>query len=234
MKKENTNNEIIIVIVVLLVSYILTDVESIKSILIKSILFCISILIVSVVHKEYRASRIKKLYLKSGIDIVDKMEGIEFEKFLLAHFENLGYKGKLTPKTNDYGADIILKMKNYTIVVQAKRYKAKVGIEAIQQIIGAKEYYKANQCIVVTNSYFTANAINLANSSNVELWDRTKLVSIMADVNGREFLESNIKDEVICKECGSKMILKKGKYGEFLGCSNFPKCRYTEQIKRLP
>ncbi|MDT8718757.1 NERD domain-containing protein [Clostridium sp. 19966] len=31
----------------------------------------------------------------------------------------------------------------------------------------------------------------------------------------------------ICPRCGGKLVLRNGKYGEFKGCSNFPKCRYT-------
>ena len=30
-----------------------------------------------------------------------------------------------------------------------------------------------------------------------------------------------------CKECGGQMVLRHGKYGPFMGCLNFPKCRYT-------
>ena len=33
--------------------------------------------------------------------------------------------------------------------------------------------------------------------------------------------------ENICPRCGGDLIERKGKYGEFLGCSNFPKCRFT-------
>jgi len=33
----------------------------------------------------------------------------------------------------------------------------------------------------------------------------------------------------ICPRCGSKLVTRKGKYGEFRGCSNYPKCRFTEK-----
>ena len=33
-----------------------------------------------------------------------------------------------------------------------------------------------------------------------------------------------------CKLCGAKLVLKKGKYGDFYGCSNYPECRYTEKL----
>ncbi|MCP4360796.1 MAG: type I DNA topoisomerase [Chloroflexi bacterium] len=33
-----------------------------------------------------------------------------------------------------------------------------------------------------------------------------------------------------CPDCGSPLVYREGRYGRFIGCSNFPKCRYTEQI----
>ena len=33
-----------------------------------------------------------------------------------------------------------------------------------------------------------------------------------------------------CKLCGSVMVIKKGRFGEFLACDAFPKCKYTEPI----
>lgn len=39
--------------------------------------------------------------------------------------------------------------------------------------------------------------------------------------------DENIADYKVCPKCGGKLIERKGQYGEFYGCSNFPKCRYT-------
>ncbi len=33
----------------------------------------------------------------------------------------------------------------------------------------------------------------------------------------------------VCPKCGGKLIMREGKYGNFIGCSNFPKCRYTQK-----
>ena len=32
-----------------------------------------------------------------------------------------------------------------------------------------------------------------------------------------------------CPECGGQLLLRKGRYGEFIACSNFPKCKYTRK-----
>ena len=35
-----------------------------------------------------------------------------------------------------------------------------------------------------------------------------------------------------CPECGSELVLRKGKYGEFIACSNFPKCKYSRNVAK--
>lgn len=39
------------------------------------------------------------------------------------------------------------------------------------------------------------------------------------------------KIEKTCPKCGKALVIRKSKYGKFIGCSGFPKCRYTERIK---
>ncbi len=41
-----------------------------------------------------------------------------------------------------------------------------------------------------------------------------------------------VKDQLLdekCPECGSRMALKHGRYGEFKACSNYPECKYIKQ-----
>lgn len=33
----------------------------------------------------------------------------------------------------------------------------------------------------------------------------------------------------VCPKCGGELIMREGKYGTFIGCSNYPKCRYTQK-----
>lgn len=32
-----------------------------------------------------------------------------------------------------------------------------------------------------------------------------------------------------CPECGSDLVVRKGKYGDFIACSNYPKCKYVQK-----
>ena len=33
-----------------------------------------------------------------------------------------------------------------------------------------------------------------------------------------------------CPRCGSELVVRQGKYGQFKGCSGYPKCKYTLQV----
>ncbi len=36
------------------------------------------------------------------------------------------------------------------------------------------------------------------------------------------------KDLPVCPECGGELVKRKGRFGEFFGCSNYPNCKYTK------
>lgn len=115
----------------------------------------------------------------SGILQVDTMSGAEFEDFLSLRYKANGYVVRKTPYTGDYGADLILEKSQHKIAVQAKRYKSNVGIKAVQEISAAKLHYGADEAWVVTNSFFTKAAAELARSNKVKLVNRDELVEIL-------------------------------------------------------
>ncbi|AGF51690.1 sll1429 [Synechocystis sp. PCC 6803] len=119
--------------------------------------------------------------IESGMDSIDKMDGVDFEKVLLTHFTRMGYRGSLTQQTQDFGADLILMKDRKKYVIQAKRSASAVSVKAIQEILGAKGYYDADIAIVVTNNSYTENAKELAYRNKVELWDRDKLIEFILE-----------------------------------------------------
>lgn len=232
-KKQQTISQLIITLNLFIAIYVFSTTADIKK---SAIIFAIGAFVSMSLVSIYRTKKLKderKKYLESGIDIVDKMNGEEFEHFLLAHFSKMGYKGAVTKSTGDYGADLVLNKGQEKIIVQAKRWKEKVGIKAIQEALGAMSYYKADKGMVVTNNFFTKSAYELAQSSNIELWDRKKLIDIMALADGKSVarevtVESDIEGR--CPSCGSDLVKRNGKKGMFYGCSSFPKCRYTKSL----
>ncbi|GAB6088249.1 type I DNA topoisomerase [Alkaliphilus crotonatoxidans] len=47
------------------------------------------------------------------------------------------------------------------------------------------------------------------------------------DMEEIDLVEESDED---CKVCGAKMLIKHGRYGKFLACSNYPECTHTEPI----
>lgn len=120
--------------------------------------------------------RLFKPRKRRSLQEIDVMTGHEFEVYLGELFKRHGYKTKVTSASGDYGADLILHKGGQKIVVQAKRYKNSVGIRAVQEIIPAIAYYKADVAWVVTNSYLTKQAQNLADANEVVVIDREELI----------------------------------------------------------
>jgi len=41
-----------------------------------------------------------------------------------------------------------------------------------------------------------------------------------------------IPTDEICEKCGAGMVIKFGRFGQFLACSNYPECRTTREVKK--
>jgi len=133
------------------------------------------------------AIRLRRDHVFHGATLrsVDAMEGMQFEEFLAELFRHLGYRVQRVGNSHDFGADLVLASHRQRIVVQAKRYAGNVGIAAVQEVLGAVQYYHGSRGMVVTNSGFTESARELAARSGVDLWDRGRLASAMAGARGR-------------------------------------------------
>lgn len=141
------------------------------------------IIVISLIRVIMKYKRLQR----SGIQQIDKMEGFEFERYLKTLLSGLGNKKvKVTQETGDYGADLIMNRDGKKIVIQAKRYNNKVGISAIQEISAAVAYYNADEAWVITNSYFTQPAKNLAEKNNVMLIDRGLLIDMILDLEEKK------------------------------------------------
>lgn len=115
--------------------------------------------------------------------LVDGMDGFQFEAFLVEIFQTIGYDVKETKKTADQGADLFVNRFGKNMVIQAKNYTGSVGNSAVQQAISAKAFYGCDEAMVVTNSYFTRSAKELASTAAVRLVDREGLQRYLDDYN---------------------------------------------------
>ena len=53
------------------------------------------------------------------------------------------------------------------------------------------------------------------------------LKSNTVEPNSLSHYSTNHSNVKFCSQCGAALILRKGKYGNFYGCSNYPKCKFT-------
>lgn len=134
----------------------------------------------------YKIWKFYRLYT-SGIEQVDRMSGEDFEHFLKYFFIKQGYEARVTGKTGDFGADLVISKNGETIVVQAKRYNNHpVGLSAVQEVVASIAYYSADRGMVVTNSDYSDAAIELASYNTVELIDRGKLIRMLSRLNTKK------------------------------------------------
>ncbi|PGR92359.1 restriction endonuclease [Bacillus pseudomycoides] len=188
---------------------------------------------------KIREIRILKRMAKSGIRYIDKMDGFQFEVYLKALFRELGYRPEVTKRSCDYGVDVILKGRN-RIVIQAKRYgiKNRVGIRAVQEVYAGKAYYKADEAWIVTNSFYTKQAEELAKACQVKLIDRFELQNLINKVNpeqkAKDVYEQVNPAERKCPVCKNQLVIRYSKKNDnkFFGCSQFPSCTHTEAVNK--
>ncbi len=125
------------------------------------------------VHSQYYLSRAR-------LDDLDEMTGWEFERWLEQFFKRVGFDVMRTPYRGDFGADFVLTWNGIKIAVQAKRSRRQVGVAAVQEVVAAKAYYDCERAMVVTNGYFSDQAIILARANGVRMRFRDDLARELA------------------------------------------------------
>ncbi len=88
--------------------------------------------------------------------------GIEFEKKCKDKLISLKFDNVEMTKHTDYGADLIAYVNDIKYIFQCKLVKQTQGIKSVQEILGAKSFYKAHKTVVISQSGFTRQAQELA------------------------------------------------------------------------
>ena len=109
------------------------------------------------------------------------LTGIDFETYVAKLLREAGFESVVgTPASGDQGADLIARRNGRTIAIQAKCYRGSVGNGAVQEIVGALRFYRADEGWVVTNSTFTTSARALAQANGIRLIDGNDLKDLAA------------------------------------------------------
>ena len=108
------------------------------------------------------------------------MSGHDFEYFCADLLSRNGFiKIKVTQGSGDHGVDILAEKDGISYAIQCKCYSGNVGNSAVQEAHTGKSIYKKDIAVVLTNRYFTDQAINEANILGVKLWNRNSLLSFI-------------------------------------------------------
>ncbi len=66
-----------------------------------------------------------------------------------------------------------------------------------------------------------------------DFYDRFSKRLAVAEKEMRDIKSEEIPTEEICDKCGSRMVIKWGRFGRFLACSSYPKCKNTREIPKI-
>lgn len=121
---------------------------------------------------------------KQKLATIDNFDGYQFETFTCDLLNALGFSEiKRTQGSSDFGVDVYAKNGDTSYVFQCKLYASPVGIKAVQEANSGRSYYNCKKAVVITNSYFTPHAISASEKLDIDLWNRDKLASLIAEAN---------------------------------------------------
>jgi restriction system protein len=145
----------------------------------------------------------------------------EFEDLVAGVYQTQGYavepRGGDTP---DGGIDLIARKNNRTWIIQCKHYRSQwIEERPLRELLGVVTAKGAAGGVFVACGVFDEKALAFAKENEkLELIGGEKL---------RDLITSAVRSkepEAKCPNCGSPMRQKTGRFGPFLGCSNYPAC----------
>lgn len=175
-----------------------------------------------------------------------QIDHIEIRENGIFCIETKNYKGWIFGNENqDKWTQTLYNNEKHQFTNPLKQNKS--HIYHISQVLG--DSYKINSVVVMVKN--NANRINCENVVNLDdlrsylknFYDGTrlsieemdeiyfKLINSAAEMSNREHV-ANIKETQedlqngICPRCGGQLVERTGKYGEFFGCENYPKCKF--------
>ncbi|MFD2613170.1 restriction endonuclease [Paenibacillus gansuensis] len=178
--------------ILMLMSYYFMSTNRVPSYMEYNVLNCYKLL-----EREYSVYRQhkdailleKELFMQQGenretlkIEDTDLMSGSQFEEFIARLLRQMGFSVSITKASGDQGVDLIATKSNVKYGIQAKCYSNNVSNKAVQEVVGGLAYYGLTSGWVITNSYFTQSARELAVANKIVLWDRDVLEEKMAQL----------------------------------------------------
>ncbi|MCD8047076.1 MAG: restriction endonuclease [Clostridiales bacterium] len=120
-----------------------------------------------------------------------EMDGVEYETYVAELLRRQGFRDiTFTPRTGDFGVDLLATHGRNRYAIQCKYYSGAVGGAAVQEAVAGMAYYDCERGMVVTNSVLTEGARELARANGIEVME-------YIDPNSRSFLERRQACELV-------------------------------------
>ena len=174
---------------------------------------------------------------RSDREILQWLRGMkppEFEQYIADLFNRLGYKTQTVGGPSDGGIDVIAEKNGVKHYIQCKKFiTSKVTVGDVRDFYGAlADHLVRDKGIFITTNIFTVDAERFTEDKPIELIDGNRLIKYI-HLAKKEAVRPAANVQAVdktCPKCGGTLIKRTGKHGEFYGCSNFPKCRHTEDL----
>lgn len=139
----------------------------------------------------------------------------------------------LNPIHQNYGhvksLEELLNIDNkYFIPIVCFSNQAKLKIEAKDNVVPLDylvSTIKGYQSIIIESDlqeiYNRITALNII--------DKAIRKNHVRNIKNRIIDDNSKIDNMICPKCGGSLVVRNGKYGSFIGCSNYPKCKFTKK-----
>mgnify|MGYP003798733837 CR=1 FL=1 len=124
-------------------------------------------------------------FLDSRPNIMD-FDPFEFEELITNLFQKMGYETRRTQASRDGGVDCVAydnrPLVGGKVVIQAKRYKNVVGVDAVRELYGTVINEGANKGILVTTSHFGQLAYEFISDKPITLMDGSALLYYLNEI----------------------------------------------------
>ncbi len=168
---------------------------------------------------------------QTGLASIGELDWRQFESLVSEAFRRKGFLVLDNIEDGpDGGVDLRLRKNGQVVFVQCKHWKARsVGVKVVRELYGVMAARGVKHGIVVTYGDFTSEAGEFAKSNSITLIGGPKLTQMVASVQQSENIQVQPESARACPKCGSEMVLrvaKKGQYAgkKFWGCSKYPSC----------
>ena len=122
-------------------------------------------------HLGSRPTTPTAMELALRFEAVRSMSGAQFEVSTADLFRALGHQAVVLGGAGDQGVDVIVNRRGERVAVQCKNHKRPVGNRPVQEVYAGAQHHRCVEACVVAPAGYTTEAIALARSTGVSLYD---------------------------------------------------------------